>query len=117
MDYPNRNRAGRIVRHLSLGTAGTTTAQSAGMLYGWHLQNEGGSTAYVKFYDKATAAVAADTPFLTLAIPAGDTLDTILEGGLRHFDLGLSVRATLNAADADNTAPAANVLGMIIVRP
>lgn len=66
---------------------------------------------YVKFYDKATAATAADTPIYTIPVAPA-----LLGGGegenLIHremvFNTGLSMRCTTGVADADTGAPGTN---------
>lgn len=60
--------------------------------------NAGAGTGYFKFYNKATAPTATDTPVMTVAIPFGNHRDIEFPAGLR-FNAGLSVRATTAVAD------------------
>lgn len=94
-------------RSLSLLATGLVVKATAGRIYGWHLSNSGAAAAFVKFYDKATAATQADTPVLTvrLAAGAGSTLD--LGPGV-GFSTGIGIRAVAEVADSGTTAPGAN---------
>ena len=68
--------------------------------------NVAAAARYLKLYDKATAATVADTPILTLMIPAGAAFIVNPVPAL-HFALGLTYRCTTLPADADATAPTA----------
>ena len=70
------------------------------------------AAAFVKFYN-ATATddvtVGTTAPVLTVAVPAGGVAN------IRNvtFDAGIVIAATENAADGDNTAPAAAVIASL----
>ena len=79
------------------------------ILNGWYIYNAASTVRFVKFYNKATAAVAGtDTPVIVLPIPAGSGANIMCERGIREFSLGLSVSATTGVANSDTGAPAAN---------
>lgn len=66
--------------------------------------------AYLRFYDKATAPTAADTPVLCIALPAGayyPEFQEYLGGRGIHFAVGCAIRITGAAGDTDTTVIAA----------
>jgi hypothetical protein len=94
-------------RNLSLSTTGQVVKSSPAQLYGYYFYNNAAATRYVKLYDKATAPTNADTPILTIALPAGAAANVFSDVGLT-FHAGLSARACQGVLDNDNTAPSAN---------
>jgi hypothetical protein len=94
-------------RNIDAGVTGDVVKASPGRLYGWHVSNAAAASAYVKIYDKATAPTEADTPVLTIAVPATGVAFMDLGPGV-GFASGISIRATTGAADNDTGAPAAN---------
>jgi hypothetical protein len=97
----------RAYRNLSVGVTGAVAKAAPGRLYGWHVSNAAAAAAYVKVYDKATAPTEADTPVLTLAIPAASAAFATVGPGIA-FAAGIAVRATTAIADNSTAAPAAN---------
>jgi hypothetical protein len=95
-------------RNLDLGITGQVIKAGQGKLGGYYISNAAASERYVKFYNKATAPTSADTPVLTLAIPATAAANMVTDAGVSGFTAGLSVRASTALADSDNTAPTAN---------
>lgn len=95
-------------RNLDLGTTGQIVKAASGKLCGWYISNVATAARYVKFYNKATAPTQADTPVLTLMIPAsgGANIPPTTLG--INFSAGISLRATTGVADADVGAPTAN---------
>ena len=69
------------------------------ILCGWSITNSAASVQYVKLYNKATAAAAADTPAIRIGIPAGQTVSMSIPGGI-VFDTGLSVRSVTTMPNA-----------------
>lgn len=104
-DQPNGGCAD--YRNISVGVTGAVAKAAAGRLYGWHLSNAAVAAAYVKVYDKATAPTQADTPVLTLAIPASGVAFATIGPGIA-FAAGISIRATTAMADNSTAAPTAN---------
>lgn len=99
----------RIYRNISLGTTGQVIKAAPGVIVGWFLSNSGAAAAYVKLYDKATAPTEADTPALTIYLPAGAAANVGPgDGAIGPFAAGISARATTGAADNNTGAPAAN---------
>jgi len=94
-------------RSISVLATGLLVQGARTRLGGYYVSNTGAATAFLKFYDKATAGAATDTPVMTLAIPAASAANLMLGPGVQ-FDLGLSVRAVTGVADADTTAVGAN---------
>ncbi|MFN8831387.1 MAG: hypothetical protein ACK50Q_16105 [Labrys sp. (in: a-proteobacteria)] len=84
-------------------------------LAGYNLVNTAANTRYVKLYDKATAPNNGDTPFLTIAIPAGSTVDHMFgKAGLR-LNNGLGLRIVAGLPDNDSTAVVSgDVLAQVI---
>jgi hypothetical protein len=98
-----------IFRLLSAATTNATSIKaSAGVLYGWSIQNTNAAQRYVKLYNKASSpTVGTDTPVITLLIPgasagAGNNL-----GGLAiNFSTGIALATTVNPTDSDTTVVA-----------
>jgi hypothetical protein len=83
-------------------------------LCGFGLTNTAAAARFVKFYDKATApVVGTDAPKRTIEVGAGLSLYAEFSRG-KLFKLGMWVSVTVNAADADNTAPAAGDVLMTV---
>ena len=94
------------VRSLVVSNTGLVASAVACNLYSWSITNGNSAVIYVKFYDKATAATAADVPEMTLAVQATST--SIIRGWdmPESFSAGLSVRAVTVFADNGTTNPA-----------
>src|SRR5256885_16644193 len=86
---------------------GVNVKASAGQVGGWFLSNNASSVRYVKLYDKATAPTSADTPKLTLLLPANSAANVLAVAGV-DFTSGLGVRVTTGVAANDTGAPTAN---------
>jgi hypothetical protein len=88
-------------------TNASTPKASAGQVYGWSIQNSGGSNRFVKLYNKASnPTVGTDTPFMTLMIPTGGGNNFMGDVGI-PFSTGIAMAITANGTDADTTAVAA----------
>jgi hypothetical protein len=96
-----------VYRNLSVGVTGAVAKATPGRLYGYHVSNAAAATAYVKVYDKATAPTQADTPVMTIAVPATGVAFLDLGPGIA-FSAGISIRGTTAAADNSTAAPTAN---------
>lgn len=94
-------------RYLGLSTTGQVAKAAAGRLRGLYATNTGAAVAFLKIYNKATAATQADTPRMTIPIPIGGIPAGFL-GWDESFDTGISVRASTGAADNDTGAPGSN---------
>jgi hypothetical protein len=93
-------------------TAGVSVKGSAGNLHHLVVSNDQAATkAYLKLYDKATAAtVGTDTPVMTILVP-GNTTIVIPYDLIRHsFTLGISYGITGLAVDTDSTAVATDLV-------
>lgn len=95
-------------RNLSLGVTGQVVKSTPGRLYGGHVYNAAASARFLKFYNKATAPSEADTPVLTIGVPATSLVALPFPSCGVGFSAGLSVRASTGVADADTGAPSAN---------
>lgn len=104
--FPNQNAPDSVYRNISLGVTGQMVNSTGAFLTGGIISNLNVAARFLKIYDKATAATQADTPVMTIAIPASGTV--VLEECCIPFVSGISVRATTGAANADVGAPAAN---------
>ncbi len=75
--------------------------------------NAKASGVYLKLYDKATAPTGADTPELSIYLPATTAFSIDFDYA---FNVGLGYRMTTDVADAGTTAlVAADVLGLNIL--
>ncbi len=86
------------------GTA-TLVRSSPGMIDNYFISNAAAATRYIKIYNKTGAVAATDTPALTLALPAGASANAANLGW--RFNAAISIRATVNRIDTDDTAPTA----------
>jgi hypothetical protein len=94
-------------RNINMSTTGAVLKAAKGQVFFWVLCNNAATARFVKFYDKATAATASDTPVMTVELPATSTSPLAISQGI-EFLTGISVRATNLVADNDNTAPSTN---------
>ncbi|SRR5258706_1532966 len=95
-------------RNLNVQITGSVIKAAKGQVFDIHVSNQAAAARYLKFYDKATAPTASDTPIRTYALPATSiTALPISEAGI-EFLVGISIRGTVLIADNDNTAPTAN---------
>tara|TARA_R110001592_G_scaffold45643_3_gene145847 strand:+ start:9374 stop:9793 length:420 start_codon:yes stop_codon:yes gene_type:complete len=119
MAMPNQYGFGGLEVHKIISAASTNLGfvkKDGGSVYGINLHNKASVPAYLRIFDKASAPVDADTPLVTLTIPAVGTLDMELPIGLR-FRLGLGFNITADPTDADATAIVAkDVVGGILWR-
>lgn len=119
MAMPNQYGFGGLEVHRIISAASTNLSfvkKGSGSVYGINLHNKASIPAYLRIFDKASAPVDADTPLVTLTIPAVGSLAMELPIGLR-FKLGLGFNITAAAADADATAiVAGDVVGGILWR-
>lgn len=92
---------------LGATTTGTTTLTAAATLHSLTIDNGDSAAAYVKIYDKATAATGSDTPIgrYILGAGVGRTI-TFGRWGLK-LAAGLSIRSVTESTDAGTTSPTA----------
>lgn len=77
-------------------------------LQAFFASNSGGTPAYVKLYNKATApTVGTDIPEMVITVPANGQVELTPGFNGYRFPLGLGIAITGGAADADTTAVAA----------
>jgi hypothetical protein len=102
-------------RNISLLNVGQVVKSRPGSIYGLSVTNTANGVRYLKIYNTAVAATTSDTPVITIAIPAGQTITWPENQPLLFFSIGISVRSTTGVADSDNVAPSANevVLNLI----
>jgi len=118
MSMPNEYGFGGLEVHSIISTATTNLGFikiGGGSIYAINLHNKNtSSAAYLRIFDKASAPVDADTPLVTLTIPAVGTLNMELPIGLT-FKLGLGFNITADPTNADATAVVAeDVVGGIL---
>lgn len=97
----------------SAATNNATVAKaSAGELYAVTGYNSNAALRYLKFYNKATTpAPAADTPFLTIALPPTTAFGLNFDGF--KFSTGISYALVTGSGDTDNTSVGAgDILGL-----
>lgn len=95
-----------VYRSIAIVNTGLVAKDSPGQIYAIQACNLNATVRYLKIYDKATAATEADTPVLTIALPAGTLPQFAIPQGIK-FTTGISVRVTTGLADNDNGAPTA----------
>lgn len=95
------------VRNTDVDESGDADVVGMISLHTINIINDNAAAMYVKLYDKATGAVAADTPKYVYKVSAGGNLPDHFPDGLR-FNLGLSMRAVTTLPDAGNIGPGAN---------
>ena len=88
-----------VFRSLVLADTGVVAKASEAKVCGGSFTNSAATIRYLKIYNKATAAAAADTPVLTIGIPTLQTVTLSVPGGLR-FSAGISLRCVTTAPDA-----------------
>ena len=96
-----------VYRNLNLLNTGSVIKNSPGVLTGFDFVSTQNAKQYIKFYDKATAPTSADPVKYTAVVEAVMPARFVLPGEI-EFASGISIRATKNLADNDNTAPTAN---------
>lgn len=109
----------------NLIATGVSVKTSACKLMRLIVTNMSASARYLKFYDKATAAVVGtDTPVLTIALPGSlaqqniDLGQHVQEEGGVAFANGLSLAATTGAPDADVGVPSTgDVVVNLLMKP
>lgn len=109
------NKSARLTS--AAGTTNSTLVSSVPCdLYCIIATNTSAAVKFIKFYNKAAApTVGTDTPFLTIAIPAGGLINVQIEQGL-YFNLGLGFALTGADGDSDTTAlTAGDIKGLNIV--
>ena len=103
-------------RNLALANTGVSVTTGPTNVVGWSLSNSAGTIRYVKIYNKATAATAADTPVFTIGIPTLQTVSFYPSGSIR-LPLGMSLRCTTEPTDAGTTgATSGDVLAHILFK-
>ena len=104
-----------VYRNINQIASGVNIKSSPGQIYGWFLFNRASSVRYVKLYNKARGpSVGADTPFMTVPLPAGGGANVNFTSGIT-FSQGIGVGATTGVADGDAGAPGANEVIVNIV--
>ena len=94
-------------RSINLLATGLIVKSTPGNLYSINAHNLNATVRYLKIYDKATAATQADTPVMTIPLPAGAMPTITFPAGL-SFAAGIGIRATTELADSGTTAPTAS---------
>lgn len=103
--------AGTPYRNLSIGVTGAVVSNvAANIVFLYAGNTHATAVAYLKLYNKATAPTASDVPVYTFELPAADTVVLPFVHALGGFTAGIGIRATLNAADNDTTAPTGAVV-------
>ena len=85
----------------------TVVKASAGLLYGFSVNNINAAVRYLKFYDKASApAPATDAEALVVAVPTVSS-QTVMFPVPLEFSVGISWALVTGIAANDNTSVAA----------
>lgn len=95
--------------YASLTNTGTTSLSSARKMTGYNFGNASTTvTAYVKIYDKSSAATSSDTPIRKIVLAPGADAHIDLGASPLKFTNGISIRATTVVTDSNTTSPTAN---------
>jgi hypothetical protein len=94
-------------RTLDAQPTGVNVKASPGEVAGWYFSNNAAAVRYLKLYDKATAPTSADTPKLTILVPANGAANLLGPAGI-DFTSGIGLRCTTGVADNDTGSPTAN---------
>lgn len=106
-----------VYRTLDGQPTGVSIKAGFGIVGGWNILNAAVAARYVKLYDKATAALATDTPLLTIGVPASGNLNVAYGGEGIMFLTGISIRVTTGVADNDVGAPtASDIIAQVLYR-
>lgn len=99
-------------RNNALSNTSQSIKNTATALYSYNIINLNSTIIFLKFYNKASAAVVAnDIPLLTLAIPAFATsLERFTGVSIKDFSLGMQVLCVLGVDNTDNTPPVEPIL-------
>lgn len=89
-------------------TNGTVIKGSAGTLWNITASNINAAVRYLKIYNSATVTVGTTTPILTIAIPAGGSINIAGGSNGLRFATGICLGITTGSADGDTGAVAAN---------
>lgn len=97
----SQNHPDDLLVHRSsvLADTGVVAKATEGKVVGGVFSNSVAAIRYLKIYNKATAAAAADTPVLTILLPASSMTTFSVPGGIR-FSAGISLRCVTTAPDA-----------------
>jgi hypothetical protein len=96
------------LRNLNANKVGSADYAGLGWIHGVDVCNVGAAAAYVKIYDKATAAASTDVPLMTIGLPPTHGRYIDFGGEAVPFALGVSIRAVTTAVDNGNTDPGSN---------
>lgn len=103
-----------VVNSLASTNASVIKA-TAGVLYGFCINNASAATRYVRFYRKATAPVpGTDVPVMVVTVPAGSSKEIQLANPGMLMATGIGVAITAGAAVLDATAVAAGDVQLIV---
>lgn len=88
----------------------TGTSSSGAKKLGWYIANNASVTnsAFIKVYDKSSAATSADTPKFVIGLAPGASANFSWGDIGKPLANGLSIRATTLRVDSDTTSPTAN---------
>ena len=89
------------------GTNAASIKSSPGRVVGFVLTNNAATKVYVKFHNTAGTPTAGAGVVRSIGIPAGQTVNFTIEGGI-SFATGIGVSIVTGAADSDATGVAAN---------
>ena len=97
-----------VYRNINQVASGVNIKSAPGQVYGWFLFNRSSSIRFIKLYNKArTPLVGADTPFMTIPLPACGGANVNFTSGIT-FSHGIGVAATTGVEDRNAGAPAKN---------
>jgi hypothetical protein len=94
-------------RNTALSNTAQQIKSTSARLYGWNFINTAATSAYIKLFNVASATTGTSAVAKTILVPPTSSIFQSNEIMIQHnFTTAMSIAATLNIADADNTAPA-----------
>lgn len=106
MDQPISTNQIQAWSSLTTGNTGQVVSKKPAVLYMIDTYNINAAVRYLKIYDKATAATAADPVVLRVPM-VGIRPPIVFPDGMK-FHNGISVRVVTEQADAGTTDPSVN---------
>lgn len=103
----------QLYRNTALTHVPQTIKTGAGKLYGWNFYNQSPDPVYIKIYNNVASqvTVGVNTPTRTIFVPPGDgsihgvNIQDVNPIPQLDLGLGISIAATRDIADSNNTPP------------
>ena len=97
----------------NLSSTGLVVYAFAGKMNTLYIMNWAASVAFIRIYDKSTAALSSDTPVMTFTLYNYQNASLTFPCPI-DFTNGISVRATTGVAEDDEVSPTSNAASCVI---